>query len=170
MSEAARSWHFEPTMTSARDAAGAGELGAWAQVFNRSEHGNLGIAEGLLRDDYVYMLSEVDLRDVHSPSGPESDFDFPYEPADWERDVAAMMRAFEKGWDAPPLFVHLPTYYLADGAHRREALLRLGRMSYSAVCWMTRPPIIGRGQPWYPRDGGRGQSVPPTDADLERRD
>jgi len=170
MSEAARSWRFEPTMTSAREAASAGELGDWSQVFNRSEHGNLGIAEGLLRDDYVYMLSEVDLRDVHSPSGPESDFDFPYEPAEWERDVAAMMRAFEKGWDAPPLFAHLPTYYLADGAHRREALLRLGRVSFSAVCWMTRPPIIGRGQPWYPRDGGRGQSVHTTEADLERRD
>jgi hypothetical protein len=160
MSEVAHTWRFEPTTTSAREAASAGQLREWSQVFNRSEHGNLGIAEGLLRADYVYMLSEVDLRDVHSPSGPESGFDFPYEPADWERDVKAMMRAFDEGWDAPPLFAHLPTYYLADGAHRLEALLRLGRVSYSAVCWMTRPPLIGRGQPWFPRDGDSPHANP----------
>ena len=70
MSEFASS-SFEPTMASARAATAAGELRQWAQAFNRSPDGNLGIAEGLLKDDYVYMLAEVDLRDVHSPSGPE---------------------------------------------------------------------------------------------------
>jgi hypothetical protein len=153
MAEATRTWRFEPTMTSAREATAAGQLGEWSQVFNRSAYGNVGIAEGLLEDDYVYMLAEVDLRDVHSPSGPDPEFDFPYSPDEWERDVAAMMERFGRGWDAPPLFVHLPTFYMADGAHRREALLRLGRVTYGAVCWMTRPPLIGRGQPWYPRDG-----------------
>src|SRR5215218_9633575 len=107
LTNAARTGRFEPTMTSAREAAAAGKLGEWSQVFNRSPDGNLGIAEGLLKDDYVYLLADVDLRDVHSPSGPEAEFDFPYEPIDWERKVAALMRAFEQGWDAPPLFVHL---------------------------------------------------------------
>ncbi len=159
MSEFASSG-FEPTMASARAATAGGELRQWAQAFNRSPDGNLGIAEGLLKDDYVYMLAEIDLRDVHSPSGPEPEYDFPYDPSDWERDVAAMIQLFEAGWDAPPLFVHLPTFYLADGAHRREALLRLGRVTYGAVCWMTRPPLIGRGQPWYPRDGNASKARP----------
>jgi len=160
MTSAARTWRFEPTTTSAREATAAGELGEWSQVFNRSPDGNLGIAEGLLKDDYVYLLADVDLRDVHSSSGPDPEFDFPYEVDEWERGVAAMVESFDRGWDAPPLFVHLPTFYLADGAHRREALLRLGRVTYGAVCWMTRPPLIGRGQPWYPRDGDSPHAKP----------
>src|SRR4051794_36952124 len=108
MADTTRTWRFEPTMTSAREATAAGELGAWSQVFNRSAYGNLGIGNGLLKDDYVYLLGEVDLRDVHPPSGPDRDFDFPYELDDWERDVAAMMERFDRGWDAPPLFVHVP--------------------------------------------------------------
>jgi len=105
MTDANRRWRFEATLTSARDATGSGELAEWCQVFNRSPHGNLGIAEGLLKDDYVFMLAEVDLRDVHSPSGPDPGFDFPCEPAEWERDVVAMMDSFERGWDDRTPFV-----------------------------------------------------------------
>jgi hypothetical protein len=53
-------------VTSAREAAASGELGEWSQVFNRDPDGNVGIANGLLKDDFAYLLAEVDLRDVHS--------------------------------------------------------------------------------------------------------
>jgi hypothetical protein len=34
--------------------------------------------------------------------------------------------------------------FLADGTHRREAFLRVGRENYWAVLWMTRPPPVVR--------------------------
>jgi hypothetical protein len=143
---------FRPTSTSAREAHAAGELSAWSQAFLRGPGGNLGIADPLLREDdiNVYLLAEVDLRDVHPCSGPDPEFDFPIPPDEYERNVEAMVHAFETGWDAPPLFVHMKSFLLVDGTHRREALLRLGRHRYWAVLWMNRPPLIGRGQdpPW----------------------
>ena len=139
-------------MASAREAHAAGELSAWSQAFLRGEGGNVGIADPLLAEDNVYLLAEVDLRDVYPCSGPDPEFDFPVPHDEYERRVEAMMRAFETGWDAPPLFVHMPTLFLADGTHRRDALLRLGRDRYWAVLWMNRPPPVGRGQHWRPRD------------------
>lgn len=56
------------------------------------------------------------------------------------------MNSLRAGWDAPPLFVHMHTLRLVDGAHRREALLRAGRRTYWAVMWSRRPPFNGRGQ------------------------
>jgi hypothetical protein len=143
---------FRPTLTSAREAHAAMELSAWSQAFLRGPGGNLGIADPLLEEDAIniYLLAEVDLRELHPCSGPDSEFDFPVPLDRYERTVEAMMRAFEAGWDAPPLFVHLTSFLLVDGTHRREALLRLGRDRYWAVLWMNRPPLIGRGQdpPW----------------------
>lgn len=118
----------------------------WSQAFLRGEGGNLGIADPLLRDDNVYVLGEVNLRDLHPCSGPNQEFDWPVPPEEYERKVDAIRRMIETGWDAPPLFVHLPTLLVADGTHRREALLRLGRERYWAVMWMKRPPLVGRGQ------------------------
>ena len=143
---------FRPTLTSAREASVAGELAAWSQTFLRGEGGNIGIADPLLREDNVYALAEVDLRDVYPCSGPgpgpEPEFNFPIPLDTYECNVDAMTHAFETGWDAPPLFVHMATLLLADGTHRREALLRLGRPHYWAVLWMNRPSLVGRGQEW----------------------
>jgi hypothetical protein len=140
---------YRPTLASAREAHAAGELGAWSQAYLRGEGGNLGIADPLLRDDNVYLLGDVDLRDVYPCSGPDAGFDWPVPLDEYERKVAAMMQALEAGWDAPPVFVHMPTLLLADGTHRCEALLRLGRHRYGAVLWMNRPPLVGRGQPVF---------------------
>jgi len=138
---------FAPTSTSAREAHAAGQLAAWSQTFLRGEGGNLGIAEPLrAREDDVYLLAEVGLTDVYPISGADGDFDWPVPRAEFERKVGMMMRRFEEGWDAPPLFVHMRTLRLVDGNHRREALLRLGRQTYSAVMWLRRPPLNGRGQ------------------------
>jgi hypothetical protein len=143
---------FAPTATSAREAHAAGELPAWSQWFARHGDPNMALANGLLGDDFVYLLAEVSLRDLYPCSGPAPGFDYPDDPDDYERRVHEMVGMFEAVWDAPPLFVHLPTLFLAEGAHRREALLRLGRETYWAVCWMKRPPLVGRGQHWAPRD------------------
>jgi hypothetical protein len=143
---------FQPTLTSAREAHAAGELAAWSQAFLRMPGGNLGIAEPLLRENNIniYLLAEVGLEDLYPCSGPDPEFDFPVPRDQYERNVEAMMRAFEAGWDAPPLFAHLASFLLVDGTHRREALLRLGRPRYWAVLWMNHPPLRGRGQdpPW----------------------
>jgi hypothetical protein len=138
---------FAPTSLSAREAHAAGELSEWTQAFLRGEGGNLGIADPLReRDDDVYLMAEVGLSDVYPISGPEEDYDWPIPPAEFERRVGTMVRLFEAGWDAPPLFVHMHTLRLVDGNHRREALLRLGRRTYWAVMWLRRPPFNGRGQ------------------------
>ena len=79
-----RAWCFEPTMASAREATAAGELVEWSLVFNRSPHGNRGIARGLAEEDFIYMLAEINLRDVNCPSGPDPAFDFPEDPEDWK--------------------------------------------------------------------------------------
>jgi hypothetical protein len=148
-----RTFDFAPTLTSAREAHAAGRLPAWSQWFNRDHHPNASLARGLLTEDFVYVLAEVRLRDLYPCSGPSPSFDYPDDPADYAGRVAQLARMFKSGWDAPPLFLHLPTLFLADGGHRRDALLRLGRETYWAVCWMTRPPVVGRGQHWGPRDG-----------------
>jgi hypothetical protein len=144
---------FHPTLASARKAHSAGRLAAWSQTFLRGPEGNIGVADPLLREDHVnvYALAEVDLRDVYPCAGPDAEFAHPIPADEYESRVEAMMRAFEAGWDAPPLFVHMASLLLVDGTHRREALLRLGRFHYSAVMWMKRPPRRGRVQddpPW----------------------
>ncbi len=139
--------NFLPTSTSAREAHEAGALAEWSQAFLRGEGGNLGIADPLQeRPDDVYLLAEVGLHDVYAIVGPDEGFDWPAQPAEYEQKVTALMRRFEDGWDAPPLFVHTHTLRLVDGNHRREALLRLGRGTYWAVLWLRRPPFNGRGQ------------------------
>ena len=140
--------NFAPTSASAREAHAAGELPAWSQAFLRGEGGNLGVANPLReRDDDVYVLAEVSLGDVYVISGADEDFDWPVPHIEYEQKVEAMVRMFEEGWDAPPLFVHMHTLRLVDGNHRREALSRLGRRTYWAVMWYRRPPFNGRGQP-----------------------
>jgi hypothetical protein len=142
---------FGPTATSAREAHAAGELAAWSQWFIRNCDPNMALADGLLGDDFVYLLAQLPLRDLYPCQGPEPNFDYPEDPVDWEQRVEKMIDSFKAGWDAPPLFVHLPTLFIAEGNHRREALLRLGRENYWAVSWMKRPPLVGRGQarqPW----------------------
>ena len=140
--------NFAPTSAAAREAHAAGDLAEWSQAFLRGEGGNLGVAEPLReRDDDVYVLAQVSLSDVYPISGPDQDFDSPVPPAEYERKVVAMVRLLEEGWDAPPLFVHMPTLRLVDGNHRREALLRLGHRTYWAVMWYRRPALNGRGQP-----------------------
>ena len=95
-------------------------------MYLRGEGGNLGIADPLrARTDDVYLLAQVDLNDVYPVTGPGEGWDWPL-PADFEQKVGTMMRMFDEGWDAPPLFVHMHTLRLVDGNHRREALLRLG--------------------------------------------
>ena len=139
---------FAATSASAREAHASGQLAQWCQAFLRGERGNLGVANPLReRDDDVYVLAEVDLNDVYPISGADEDFDWPVEPAEFERRIETMLRMLDEGWDAPPLFVHMHTLRLVDGNHRREALLRLGRRTYWAVMWFRRPPFNGRGQP-----------------------
>jgi hypothetical protein len=144
---------FEPTLASAREAHSVGRLAAWSQSFLRGPDGNVGVADPLLRENdvNVYVLAEVDLRDLYPCAGPDPDFAHPIPRDEYESRVEAMMGAFESGWDAPPLFVHMSSLLLVDGTHRREALLRLGRFRYWAVMWMKRPPRRGRLQddaPW----------------------
>ena len=135
------------TSASAREAHAAGQLPEWSQAFLRGEGGNLGIADPLQeRDDDVYVLAEVDLRDVYPISGADQDYDWPVPPAQFEQTIKTMVRMLDEGWDAPPLFVHMHTLRLVDGNHRREALLRQGRRTYWAVMWFRRPPFNGRGQ------------------------
>lgn len=138
---------FAPTSASAREAQAAGQLREWSQAFLRGEGGNVNVANPLqAREDDVYLLADVRLEDVNAVSGADEDFDWPVPPDEFEQKIGEMMRAFEAGWDAPPLFVHAPTLRLVDGNHRRAALLRLGRDSYWAVMWFRRPPANGRGQ------------------------
>jgi len=143
---------FHPTLTSARQAHAAGDLAAWSQAFLCGPGGNLGIADPLLRENdiNIYLLAEVGLGDVYPCSGPDADFDFPVPLDQFEHKVDEMMRAFQAGWEAPPLFVHLTSFLHLDGTHRREALVRLGRRRYWAVLWMNRPPRRGRvhDPPW----------------------
>jgi hypothetical protein len=80
------------------------------------------------RDDDVYLLAELRLEDVNDISGADEDFDWPVPRDEFEAKVTSMMKRLEEGWDAPPLIVHAPTLRLVDGNHRREALLRLGRV------------------------------------------
>jgi hypothetical protein len=152
ISSVARTLDFSPTAASAREAYEAGELAAWSQWFTRHGDPNMALADGLLGDDLVYLLAEFPLRDLYPCAGPSPEFDYPDDPDDYERRVVKMIGLFEAGWDAPPLYVHLPTLFLAEGHHRREALLRLGREHYWTVGWMKRPPLVGRGQHWAPRD------------------
>jgi hypothetical protein len=140
--------NFAPTSASAREAHASGQLAEWSQAFLRGKGGNPNVANPLQeREDDVYVLAEVDLDDVYPISGAGEDFDWPVPPAEFERKVETMVRMFDEGWDAPPLFVHMHTLRLVDGNHRREALLRRGRRTYWAVMWVRRPPFNGRGQP-----------------------
>jgi hypothetical protein len=138
---------FAPTLASAQEAHRAGKLAVWCQTWLRGEGASVGLADPLReRDDDVYVLAEVGLEDIYPITGPEEDFDWPEPLEQFEQQVEAMVESLRAGWDAPPLFVHMPTLRLVDGSHRREALLRNGSRTYWAVMWCRRPPFNGRGQ------------------------
>jgi hypothetical protein len=150
---------YAPTLTAAQAAYAQGELDAWCQAFLRDTSAggeSIAFADGLLGEDTVYWLAEVELADLYPCCGPDSDFDYPTSEEYYEGKVTGIVERLEQGWDMPPLFVHMPTLYLCDGTHRQGALLRRGDRRYWAVLWMRRPPVVGRGQHWPPRDGEAG--------------
>jgi hypothetical protein len=154
-----RSMEYAPTLSSAKAFCEAGALADWCQSFLRDESfggESIDFADGLLREpDAVYWLCEVELSDLYPCCGPDPDFDYPTSAEYYETKVGKMKELIEGGWDAPPLSVHMPSLYLCDGTHRHGALLRLGYRRYWSVLWMSRPPLVGRGQQWGPRDSPR---------------
>ena len=139
---------FAATLSSAQAAHAQGRIEAWAQWFLRGPGDGIALADGLRSRDYIYLLAEIDLSVVQPACGPEPEFDYPVTPESYEAKVAAMGKLLGGGWNMPPLIVHLPSLYLADGTHRLEALLRLGFARYWAIFWMAPPAPVGRGQIW----------------------
>jgi hypothetical protein len=124
---------FDDSLTSARRAADAGQIGAWLQEFL---HGSGGANDGLAGILLVFGRAfvgpvEVLLDDLLA--GGFGDYDTDESRAK----VETMCAAIHNGWQPPPLIVagdyRGSRWHLSDGWHRLQALRRCGLDRYDVI-------------------------------------
>jgi hypothetical protein len=119
------------SLASAQRAADEGRLAEWVGDFLASPgSGNAELAASWAMKGVTYLGPIRFALDRLTPmAGPDGDdVMVPVAKEDWESDVEAMEHSVEQGWEPPPLLVshHDGKYFLEDGNHRCETLLRAG--------------------------------------------
>ncbi|MFT4261255.1 MAG: ParB/RepB/Spo0J family partition protein [Candidatus Woesearchaeota archaeon] len=54
----------------------------------------------------------------------------------WDKKIAQMIKSIKSGWEPPALIVWNKDMTIADGAHRFEALKKLGKKEYACIVWI----------------------------------
>ena len=128
--------HDDYSVTAAREAARADELGDWVDRFLASPGSdNAALADKLAeRPRYWYGPVELSLDQLHRLAGPP---DAPVlcavDEEYWGDNVDDMREKIEDGWEPPPVVVTYRDgqFVLEDGNHRVESL----RQSGDRRCW-----------------------------------
>jgi ParB-like nuclease family protein len=120
------------SLGSAKRASEEGRLAEWVGAFLASPgSGNAELAASLAMKETTYFGPiRFPLAQLTPMAGPDGDdVIVPVAREDWESDVGAMEHSIEQGWQPPPLLVshHDGKYFLEDGNHRCETLLRAGK-------------------------------------------
>jgi ParB-like nuclease domain len=123
--------HQKFSLASARRAADEDHLADWVVDFLSSPgSGNAELAASFAMKGTVYLGPVEFALDRLTPmAGPEGDeVVVPVAKEEWESDVESMEQSIEEGWEPPPLLVSHRDgqYFLEDGNHRCETLLRGG--------------------------------------------
>jgi hypothetical protein len=119
------------SLASAQRAAKEGRLSEWVVDFLASPgSSNAELAASLAMKGTTYLGPLQFALDRLTPmAGPDGDdVIVPVAKEDWESDVEGMEHSLEQGWEPPPLLVSHRDgkYFLEDGNHRCESLLRAG--------------------------------------------
>ena len=132
---------YQPTTTSAREFATAGQLENWIHLFLNGEGNNPPFSDGLkLIERRYYAPKRYDLDTFERNCGPEPGMKWPVEAVGFEERVGKIMEHYQTGdWDMPPLIIEFKDgqYDLNDGNHRFEALTRLGIKEHWVIIWET---------------------------------
>jgi hypothetical protein len=124
------------TLTCAKEYAEQDKLGEWVQLFLRGDGNNIILADGLKENNFKYVsLQSMELDQLDVPVGIPD-----YLAASNDKEwfcvvISEMISSKEKGWDMPPIIVHLYNgdYHPCDGRHRIEALRKMGIAQVMAV-------------------------------------
>lgn len=119
------------SLASAKRASDEGRVAEWVSDFLASPgSSNPALAAALAMRDATYLGPIRFALDRLTPmAGPDGDdVIVPVAKEDWESDVEDMGHSIEQGWHPPPLIVSHRDgkYFLEDGNHRCETLLRAG--------------------------------------------
>ena len=135
-----------------------GRLAAWVRAYLDAAgvfHGDLGensdyherLAAWFEREERFWAGPlELPLRRLIRRFGPEEAMPWNEPRETWERRVTAIQNAFSNPSEMPPLIAHAVeaepgeeggrfTLLLNDGAHRHEALKRLGQTAFWVIVW-----------------------------------
>ncbi len=121
----------EFSLASAQRAADEDRLAEWVLDFLASPGSdNAPLAAALALSGATYLGPvRIGLDQLTPMAGPDEDrVVVPVAEKEWESDVEAMEHSIEQGWHPPPLLVSHRDgkYFLEDGNHRYETLLRSG--------------------------------------------
>lgn len=70
-------------------------------------------------------------------AGPEKDMQYFEEREIWDKKIDQMIKSIKSGWKPPCLIVWdtKKGLTIADGAHRFEALKKVGKKEYACIVW-----------------------------------
>jgi len=132
---------YQPTTTSARKFAAAGQLEDWIHMFLNGEGNNRPFSDGLKLCERRYHAPKLyDLDTFERNCGPEPGLKWSVEAVGFEERINKIMARYQTGnWDMPPLIIEFKDgqYDLNDGNHRYEALKRLGIKEHWIIIWET---------------------------------
>lgn len=112
----------------------------WVHLFLNTDGNNAPFSEGLkITKRYYYGPVEMPLKLFSRCCGPEGTMQYKVSTEDFENKITVFRNLIKEGWDMPPLIVNFcdDKFYLTDGNHRFEALVRSGKESYSVIVWLT---------------------------------
>jgi hypothetical protein len=114
-----------------------GTLAEWVQDYLRLSGDNDVLAADLLREATCNSgLINYPLDQLRKLLGPSESFDYPEDPSIYEQRVTSMMESLKNGWKPAPFIaskIWADDFELHDGAHRAEAMRRLGIKEYPTV-------------------------------------
>jgi len=134
------------TLTEALIASRDNDIETWIHNFLRSgDNPNIALSEGLKKEKRYYEGPiKVSLDRFERVCGPEKSMLYQVDETYFNNRVKKMMDAINDGWDMPPLMIEIRDngFYMNDGNHRYEALMRLGIKTYYVIFWSSSQQII----------------------------
>ena len=139
---------FVFTVRGAQHCAEQGQVGAWVHAYlSRGEAFHQRLAAWFVREERFWVGPvERPLTQLIRRLGPEEAMPWKEPVAEWERRVTAIQHGLEQPTDMPPMIARAmktpddeegPPFRLLlnDGAHRHEALTRLGESTFWVLLW-----------------------------------
>ena len=123
-------------LSGAKEAQNENRLLEWVLSYLRSEANNEALAKRFKSSKPIYFtLQEIPLSRFKRIIGPEQGILFPESAEVFEERVGSLQSDLKEGAEFPPLIVtdFWTLGDLQDGAHRHEALLREGFITYHAI-------------------------------------